>query len=559
MEAKDLNRIVNSAIWAAYADALGFITELVDKNGVRRRIQSNRVTKTVPWHRKIGGRFGAEINLPAGCYSDDTQLRLCTSRAIRDDGKFDVEAFAKVELPVWLSYSLGAGKGTKAAASSFARPDVNWFSNFFGQKGSSYINAGGNGAAMRIQPHVWASKNRSQPKDFLLDVIRNAICTHGHFRGILGAVFHALCLAESIEKKNIPEPDFWFHTVNSFSDLSKLFNEDASIASFWKPVWEEKAGTSIKDALRQVIDECIYDLKIVEKYLSIKPGNNAYEKIVREIGGLNKNSRGSGIKTAIIAVVLSWIYRNEDYSKAIETAANLLWSDTDTIGTMAGALIGSVTDELPKSPLMDKEYIEKEAKRLFRISYGEISETFEYPDLFKWSPPKTHQDAIGLVKDRLVLSGLGKVEPYEQIFEATGKGKSCWQWFSLDFGQTIIAKRRLEPRTLPIGNFPLSTGLKKDFAKSVTEPNGIESSRPKQTALFGYKDRNKYTDISDHGIKSIDEITNEVIKANFDEKLIGKHLLELATRPNGIENAIAFAVIIAKAKIARTRTHNNKH
>ena len=103
-------RTVTSALWSAYGDALGFTTELADTSLVRRRTGGTApVTNTLAWQRLIGGRFGALINLPAGTYSDDTQLRLATSRCIRHDGQFDVETLAKIELPIWLNYSLGGG------------------------------------------------------------------------------------------------------------------------------------------------------------------------------------------------------------------------------------------------------------------------------------------------------------------------------------------------------------------------------------------------------------------------------------------------------------------
>ena len=77
----------SSAIWAAYSDALGFITELADESRVRYRSGSSSVTHTIEWRRKIGGLTGTTILFPAGTYSDDTQLRLSTSRAIRGDGE----------------------------------------------------------------------------------------------------------------------------------------------------------------------------------------------------------------------------------------------------------------------------------------------------------------------------------------------------------------------------------------------------------------------------------------------------------------------------------------
>src|SRR5262249_26330699 len=202
------SRVTNSVLWAAAGDALGFVTELTDAAGLKWRTGGTAVRTTIPWRRSVGGKFGTVVDLPAGVYSDDTQLRLATSRAIRSEGQFDVEAFAKVELPVWMCYSLGGGISTKAAAGALCHPDVNWFSNFFSTNSTHYIDAGGNGAAMRIQPHVWASKNLDA-SDYVPNVLRNALCTHGHMRGIFGAVFHAFCLAEALKTGVVPNSAVW--------------------------------------------------------------------------------------------------------------------------------------------------------------------------------------------------------------------------------------------------------------------------------------------------------------------------------------------------------------
>ena len=107
----------------AYGDALGWISELTDEAGLMRRTRGEPLAEPVTWKRRIGGRTGVTTSLPKGCYSDDSQLRLATSRAIRADG-FDVEAFAKVELPIWLSYALGGGRSTTAAAEHLAKNPV---------------------------------------------------------------------------------------------------------------------------------------------------------------------------------------------------------------------------------------------------------------------------------------------------------------------------------------------------------------------------------------------------------------------------------------------------
>ena len=106
------NQVRRSALWAAYGDALGWISELVDEKGLSRRTLGKPLRHPIGWKRRIGGRAGITVDLPVGCYSDDTQLRLATARSIRPDG-FDVEAFSKVELPVWPSYALGGGRSHK--------------------------------------------------------------------------------------------------------------------------------------------------------------------------------------------------------------------------------------------------------------------------------------------------------------------------------------------------------------------------------------------------------------------------------------------------------------
>ena len=140
---------LGSALWAAYGDALGWISELTNERSLLKRTAGKPLIKPIPWKRRIGGRTGIVVDLPQGCYSDDTQLRLATGRAIRSEG-FDVEAFAKVELPVWLSYALGGGRATSLAATNLIKRSTPWFANTF----KGWNNSGGNGAAMRIQPHV---------------------------------------------------------------------------------------------------------------------------------------------------------------------------------------------------------------------------------------------------------------------------------------------------------------------------------------------------------------------------------------------------------------------
>ena len=500
--------VQNSALWAAYGDALGFISELIDEKGLKRRINSSRATATVSWKRNVGGRFGAEVELPAGCYSDDTQLRLATSRAIRGDGFFDVEAFAKIELPVWTSYSLGGGVGTRLAASSLAHPDVTWFSNFFKHEKGRYVQGGGNGAAMRIQPHIWAAREFSAPETFIPDVVRNAICTHGHPRGIFGAVFHALCLAKTIELQHVPGPKFWKEAVDYFPRVIGLIKSDSELNSFWLPIWEQRFGGSIAGLVEQVWTECQTDVAIAEKYASQK-SEIAYRQMVENLGCLKSVARGSGTKTAIIAAAVAWMYRDESPAKPMEVAANLLFSDTDTIATMAGAILGVVESSGPPNSVLDHEYIAKEAARLHAISTGNLQVSFSYPDLLQWQAPKTQLDAIGLVSNDMAIAGLGIATPKEKEYRGRSKSDFFWQWFELDYGQSVMCKRRPVLSPLLAGNTPPNLRYSKPPQKIKTEPQQAKPTpqhRVNNGCLKPFEDKVPVP-------KTIDELTRETINS----------------------------------------------
>ncbi len=533
--------VKRSALWAAYGDALGYITELTDEKGLKWRAGITRITTTVPWKRRIGGKFGVVVELPAGCYSDDTQLRLATCRAIRGDGKFDVEAFAKVEVPVWLSYALGAGRGSKAAAVSLTRRDAAWTNNFFDNKTARYIDCGGNGAAMRIQPHVWAAVDLGNFETFLPDVIRNAICTHGHPRGILGAVFHALCLARALQHKRIPSPNEWQDFVDCFRHVPELILKDSELHDFWLPTWEQSSGRNIKASFNDVAGECLKDIDMIREMTKNDPASY-YADIVKGTGAMSPQYRGSGTKTSILAVALAWIYKHSP-KEAIEVAANLLGSDTDTIATMSGAIIGAATDEYPPGEICDKIYIKEEASRLCAISHKQKTKSFTYPDLLKWNVSSVQSDFVGTEHGRLAVSGLGYVETLGTSYEQKGKNRAVWQWLQLATGQQIFAKQRLKPVVIPITNLPLQAE-KEDAIR--------QHSEGAQTSLFDIERKKEVQRLAPQKqLLTLDQATKQAINSGFDPAVIGRMLLEFSERNDGIELAMGFSAIIAKARRAR--------
>lgn len=527
------NQIISSALWAAYGDALGFPTELVSEKDFAKRNGHPTVEEPVSWVRRIGGLFGPEIPLPAGTYSDDTQLRLSTSRAIRGDGYFDVESFAKIELPVWLNYALGAGRGSKAAAANLSLKESTWSQNFFRSNGSNYIEGGGNGAAMRIQPHVWAN-HRAGSDAFMGDVIRNTICTHGHPRAIIGAAIHAMALYQCLETGIAVGHRDWASIGETAAVLAyEMLVEDEELALVWIPNWESHSQKELKaiwattvlewqDSVERATEICLQNMGDAE---------GAYRTCLAELGGYSNAERGSGLKTALYAMVLSWLYKNEHPSKGLAVAANCFKSDTDTIATMAGALMGATCPNILPSTIQDLNYIRQEATRLYLIGLGEKQKSFEYPDLLKWSPPRNQSDAWQSIGNEETLMGLGRLEPDEASFDSTKGTEITWQWCSLAFGQTVLAKRRKSR-----GKSPQET-IEDDMRPISTAAMKAERFSPSQRDLLTPR--------------TLDDLTRRAIQSGFSPEVIGECLLELTHGPMAIEQAIAFAAIIAKARIAR--------
>lgn len=549
-------RIRSSALWAAYGDALGFMTELADPRTIGRRGVKLPVSTTMPWRRRVGGRFGPTIELPRGCISDDTQLRLATSRSIRSGGQFDVETFAKIELPVWSSYALGAGRGSQEAAANLRRRDVSWATNFFEADRSVYVNAGGNGAAMRIQPHVWSSGRRDSGR-WRVDVILNALTTHGHLRGILGALFHAACLREALEAATVPGPKQWLDISEQLYDAVRVVHGHEHLQNLWVGLWEQRSATTLAEACDAVVFELRGNIDTVSR---LGPGAGGYNDAVEALGAYRPEERGSGIKTAVLGSLVAKLFE-DDPEAALNTSANRLGTDTDSIATMAGALIGATITQVPQAPIADQEYIEHEADRMWAIGESRSVPNFPYPSLMSWTPPRNQTDCVGTTDDGLAVAGLGPITRQEELVGGSGKNDGGWGWIDVWFGQRLLIKQRAHPTPLPqsqqvsantryrtpsLLDPPADDGHKKPDIlgpEQTLRPSGRDDA-----AASMHRGREPKTAPA---TRTLHAITDEVIDSGFDPIVVGRALLELAERDDGIELSGQFATIIAKARMTR--------
>lgn len=592
MSENRLKRTISSALWSAYGDALGFPTELASDKTVQQRLGHSRVSRTESWKRLIGGRFGTKVQLPAGAYSDDTQLRLSTCRAITGQGYFDVEAFAKIELPVWQSYALGAGRGSKSAAGALCNRSNNWFSNFF----TGYESGGGNGAAMRVQPHVWAAANLKNKDSFLPDVVRNAVCTHGHMRGVAGAVVHALSLAHSLDTGKTPGPEEWLDYAADIRSIARIVANDNELSTFWQPTWEERSGRSLSESLADTANEWQQSVRnardLIEKAYH-SDGAIVYAQLISLENGLSKEERGSGLKCALFANAAAFIAKRYGSQETIEIVANLLDSDTDTIATMAGALIGAANPEARFiGPIQDSEYITEEASRMYEVSQGESAATFNYPDTLYWQAPRAVIDMLGFDGNQTFIEGLGNAVATGESYSGMQKN-TAWRWFKLSFGQSVLVRYRspssfsadedgtIAPARMDTPDMFNQTAIKadtpdrKNSSTPVRVPQrdaaisrfndlepGVASIQPSDLAEPAEQGSVSPVDSAslEEPIVStvdLDSLTNEAIKG-FDPETIGRHLLFLAEQPNAISLSIAYTSIVIKARSARLK-HRKQH
>ena len=520
--------IERSSLWAAYGDALGWISELADQAGLMRRTGGAALSQPVAWQRRIGGRSGVTVLLPAGCYSDDSQLRLATSRAIRVDG-FDVEAFSKVELPVWLSYGLGGGKSTSVASEHLGRTKSTWWNNKF----RGWTQSGGNGAAMRVQPHVWASPSPAEPESYLPAVVRNTVCTHSHPNGLLGAVLHALCLAHAIHSGNLPSQDELPAIIQIAEELPDIIASDTELG-FWRVAFEQEVGsfsaawTHAVSNLREAAD--------LARTCHAR-GSDGYAAVVNALNLRDAATRGSGVLTALAAVALGWCEPNP--TSAMRIAANALGTDTDTIATMAGAMLGAAAESDPPIEVLDATLFRNEARRLAKVAAGADTPNHIYPDLLHWAAPKTRADALTQTEDGvLVVAGLGHAHRLDSD-PAVGAGGFLWQWVKLEWGQTLLIKSRGH---IPETSTKSVSTLRPDEAQRL--PNRPRKGRGKSPRSFPDLQRPIARTSSQASTHTIQEVISYMERHIDDDKQVGRTLRRVVEKGTPADIAAFTAALV---------------
>ena len=324
------DKCTGAMIATAIGDALGWPNECRSKNKVKSFDVDG---KFIEWTRQNTKPCYHDERILPGEYSDDTQLTLSVARSIIVGNweKFLVEN----ELPFWLRYERGGGSALIRSANSY-RVGILPFES---KNRNGYINAGGNGVAMRILPHVIANTKNPNSSGLMADVIKDALITHGHPRAILGATCYAFALNYLLRKTTVLEyselvsaviggQDIWGAYLGSFDNQDfnswlKSVNEYGSYEYYSE--WEHVRHNMLKqlgfiaNALKQglILDD-----------VNVMNNLECFSKV-----------NGAGDVATLTAIYFASKYANNPIL-GIKIPAYSFGIDTDTIASMTGGLLG---------------------------------------------------------------------------------------------------------------------------------------------------------------------------------------------------------------------------
>lgn len=316
---------------AAIGDTLGWPNEMVSKNKIKR---TGADTRFIEWSRTSRNPRWHSETIKAGEYSDDTQLTLSVARSlISEDWE---KSLSEKELPFWLEYERGGGGALLRAASCWKDKGLPLWKT---EKAKRYYNAGGNGAAMRILPHVIANATIGNIGQLIEDIFFDSILTHGHPRAILGAMCYGYALDYLLNKKSILEyGELVSAVIDGQEEWSRLPTGDNFLD--WFATAQRQSGFDYVNVWSETSLRMLNQLEYLKQ--SLKKGLMVNdETIMNELGAFGE-AKGAGDVGVLCAIFLISKYSN-NLQLAITVPAFSYGADTDTIGAMTGGLAGMLS------------------------------------------------------------------------------------------------------------------------------------------------------------------------------------------------------------------------
>ena len=427
---------------AAVGDALGWPQEQASNIvGGNRNRHIDPVAEFRPWNRYGGGQYQKYTDpVPAGSYSDDTQLILATSRALQSEDWWT--ALTRCELPLFLLYSRGAGGATLRACRTWASGAEPWIkgSTQASQKSvASYFQAGGNGVAMRIAPYVVLHATRPV-EELVARVVLDGISTHGHPRALVGAAAYAVALHALLNHEGTLE----FGDLPALVEHEKCWQRVETLLSVLPSEWMDSAAEQYRDFFGiwdQTISEMREMLAVVDSAARLGTRGDDMGTLDR-LGTFNKKMNGAGTVTAAAAIYLASRNAPRPMSGLLR-AAFVKNADTDTLASMTGALLGALhgPDWLTDMgrQVQDRAYIEHVADDMTARALGEERPALPAHDLVTDRSVRRFKDSLVIAKSGPIALPDGRPAKvvHDHPLEVSGNIRAH-RWIVEADGQTFI-------------------------------------------------------------------------------------------------------------------------
>lgn len=338
------NRLASHAaaalIAAAAGDALGWPQE--PRGGLVGGDKARAMREPRPafdnWKRRGGSRFLSYVEpVAAGSYSDDTQLQLAVARSLLASPNWR-RHLTQMELPAWPVYQRGGGRAVLRASNIWAKNSVPWRAGKATTDKSvrDYHQAGANGVAMRIAPHViWGLAAGRPLEETLQQVVMDGVTTHGHPRALVGAIAYAASLEYALRATDVMGPQ-------DLVDEARKALLPADTVTPWLPdgFFAAMPQDHFVFEWNQTLHEMSDLLDMVRTSLD-RGSLSRTTGTMRDLGALDKATNGAGTVSAAAAIFLAARSGTRPLSGLVQAAFEAD-SDTDTIASMTGALLGAI-------------------------------------------------------------------------------------------------------------------------------------------------------------------------------------------------------------------------
>ena len=307
------SKFLGALVGTAVGDALGMPVEGYDPKQIQLKYGEIR--------EMLSGK------LPAGSYTDDTEMMIGVAESLIENRGFNGEHMAKTFIKNFDS-SRGYGFGVQIVLQLISERE-SWeeaAKNLFGGVGSY-----GNGAAMRIAPvSIFYYDNFDELKK---TAVKTAKITHTHPLGVEGAVLQAYAIALALNQHPLKNLD-----IENFLQT-----------------------------LQNFVKSEVYKNKIKKIKLLLSKKTSKWEVIFL---------LGNGIEAfnSVPTAIYSFLANYNGFEDAVTYAVNL-GGDTDTLGAMTGAISGAYHgfEAIPKrwlNKLENLDYLKSLAEKIWEIKHN---------------------------------------------------------------------------------------------------------------------------------------------------------------------------------------------